>query len=90
MARWMINCRDYVKMVSGGMDRNLSFWERLSMKMHQIVCPACHEVKKQFSMIRNACRLLFPTDKNGLEDDAVKLSDDARLRIRTALKNLSR
>ena len=89
MARWMINCKDYVTLASHGMDRKLSCWERICMKLHQWLCPPCHEVQKQFNAIRQACRSMFEGGQDNQPCDA-NLSEEARRRLKQSLKNIPR
>lgn len=58
MGHWMINCREHTQMVSESMDRRLSFWSRASVKMHELLCPACNQLRAQLEAIRNACRMV--------------------------------
>lgn len=88
MAPWMINCKEYSQLVSKELDRPLPLWERLSVKMHGWICPACHHVKKQLDTLRQACRFA-PSDKSCETDQNCVLPDDACLRIKAALKKLS-
>lgn len=87
MARWMINCRDYAVLASHCMDRRLSTWERISMKLHQWLCPPCHEVQVQFDAIRQACRWTIEEDRGPQPGDA-RLSDEARSRLKASLKQI--
>lgn len=85
MPRWKISCKDYAVLASNCMDRELSTWERISMKLHQWLCPPCHEVVDQFDTIRQACRFMLDENQKQSES-AEKLSDEARQRLKTTLK----
>lgn len=87
MAPWMINCKEYAKLVSRGLDGPLSFRERVSIKMHDWICPPCNHVKKQLKAIGEACRFVSSNAEDG-EDQSTVLPDDACERIKAALKNL--
>jgi hypothetical protein len=89
MTAWMINCKEYSALVSKELDWQLSFWERVSLKMHGWICPACHHVKKQLDTIRQACRIA-PSEVSCEEDPSCTLPDDACSRIKAALKNLQK
>lgn len=89
MPRWMISCKDYSELVSECMDRPLSLWERISIKLHQMICPPCQVVDKQLNTIREACRWAPPEDKE-IETGPQILPDEAKEKIRSALKNLSK
>ncbi len=57
MAGWMINCKEYATLLSRSQDKSMSFWEKVSMKIHQILCPLCNQIRFQFETIRKACQL---------------------------------
>ena len=84
MAAWMINCKDYAKLISQGMDRRLSFWDRVSLKIHQMLCPPCNQVTQQFKAIRDACRFK-PFDEPPADHSDGQLSEQACEQIKQAL-----
>jgi hypothetical protein len=88
MGRWMINCEEYSKLVSVCMDRPATIWERLLIKIHQLICPPCGYMRKQFDDIRTACRWV-PADQVDSSSDERSLPDAARDRIKSAIKDLS-
>ncbi|MQA22124.1 zf-HC2 domain-containing protein [Rugamonas rivuli] len=54
-------CREVHRLVSEGMDRDLSFIERTRMRLHLMVCDACTRFNGQMSLLRTAMRR-FPFD----------------------------
>ncbi len=89
MAFWMINCKNYSELVSNSMDRPLSLWDRISVKLHQWMCPPCNHLNEQFTAIREACRKQSPSADDCAEEDAI-LPDEVCLRMKTALKNMTK
>jgi hypothetical protein len=89
MPRWMINCREYAALASNCMDRKLSTLERISMKLHQWLCPPCHEVIDQFDTIRQACRSMLDENREQSENSD-KLSEEARQRLKETLNQLAK
>lgn len=87
MAGWMINCKEYAELTSRNMDKPLSFWGRVSMKIHEMVCPPCYHIRQQFSAIRNACRS-SPVD-DPRDDSDCRLSDEACERMKSKIINVS-
>lgn len=85
MAPWMINCKEHSELISKGLDRPLSFWDKVLVKMHSWICPACDQVKKQLMTIGNACRFV-PADTECEQDASCVLPDDACARMKAALK----
>lgn len=87
MARWMINCKEHSRLASQSMDRPLSFWDRLSVRMHLLICPPCNQLKKQFDAIRKACRMIpAETDETcGINQDTIAIPKDAIQKMKAAL-----
>ena len=80
----MINCKEHSKLVSDNLDRPISFWERMSVKMHEWLCPACNQFRKQLDGIHQACRYIDP-DTAPEEYEDCRLSEEASERIKSAL-----
>lgn len=85
MAGWMINCREYASLLSQSLDQPMSFWEKVSMKLHQIICPACKHIRSHFDAIRMACRFTPDDDAPG-DADGNRLSEEVCEQMRTALR----
>lgn len=49
-------CREVHRLVSEGMDRDLSLVERARMRLHLIVCEACTRFDGQMALLRKAMR----------------------------------
>lgn len=84
MSRWMLNCKEFSTLASERLDRPLSLWDRVSIKMHRIMCPPCRRIQIQLEAIRNACHCIPEEDTDA--GQPCRLPDDARLRIKDALK----
>lgn len=85
MPRWMINCKDVAALVSEGLDRPLSFWDKVNIKIHLMMCPPCHRVRAQLSSIREACRWI-PDNDTDADSANCFLPDEARSIIKSAIK----
>lgn len=53
-------CREVHRLVSEGMDRELSLVERTRMRLHLVVCEACTRFNGQMALIRRAMRSMPP------------------------------
>ena len=53
-------CREVHRLVSEGMDRELSIVERTRMRLHLVVCGACTRFNAQMSLLRRAMREIPP------------------------------
>jgi hypothetical protein len=85
MTRWMLNCKEFSRLVSEELDRSLSLWDRASMAMHRLVCPPCDMIRKQIDILRKNCRYV-PSDNPDETDKSCVLPDDARMRIKKVLR----
>lgn len=83
--RKLPECKEVVKIISSSMDEKLSWREWLVMKLHLLSCDPCVNFLKQLRFIRTA--LLNSDEKIGQQDTSVKLSDDARKRLKKALNS---
>ncbi|WP_445366645.1 zf-HC2 domain-containing protein [Methylomonas sp. BW4-1] len=50
----MRSCRDITALVSQGLDKQLSLGERLSIKLHVMMCSRCRNFQSQSQFIRKA------------------------------------
>ena len=74
----MFNCRQMSRLISEGLDRRLSFWERVRLAIHVLGCPPC-------ARFRRAVRWLHGALPSACAD--ARLSTRARERIRRALED---
>lgn len=77
-------CRDMVELMSQSLERPLSLRERLSLRLHLIVCVWCVRYLQQLNLLR----LLGRTKIDCPSEDtlpSLTLSEDARTRVNTFL-----
>lgn len=53
-----ITCKQASELFSQGLDRNLSGWERLKLRLHLAVCNACRNFARQAEFLRRAIKRL--------------------------------
>jgi hypothetical protein len=53
-----LTCKEVARILSAGQDRALPEPERARLRLHLVVCGACHNVEQQFDFIRRAMRSL--------------------------------
>lgn len=53
---WKPTCREVHRLVSEGLDRELSLVERSRMRLHLLVCKACNRFHGQMDLLRRAMR----------------------------------
>lgn len=56
-------CREVHRLVSEGMDRELTLVERVRMRLHLMVCGACTRFNGQMRLLRGAMRSFPPDDE---------------------------
>lgn len=57
----MKTCKEVHRLVIEGQDRPLSLMERISVRIHLMMCGACHRFELQMKFLREAVRR-FPGD----------------------------
>lgn len=53
---WMLHCDKVSRYVSDSMDRDLSLWQRLGVRMHLLMCSHCTRFEEQLQLIRRMSR----------------------------------
>ncbi|AKU12225.1 hypothetical protein AzCIB_2330 [Azoarcus sp. CIB] len=54
----MLNCKEVTRLMSEGYERKLTLGERLSLKMHTMMCIGCTNYGKHMDFLRKAARRL--------------------------------
>jgi predicted anti-sigma-YlaC factor YlaD len=57
-----LTCKQATALVSQGLDRQLSRWERFKLRLHLLICDACSNFARQAAFIRRAVRRLADRD----------------------------
>jgi hypothetical protein len=83
ICRFTPTCPEVVRLLSLGMDRELSLGMRIKLRVHYLMCSFCERYMKQLKYIRQVSRE-FP-EKIGEVSDA-SLSADAKEQIKAALR----
>jgi hypothetical protein len=84
--RLLPDCKKIVGLASQSMDRNLSFRERITMKLHMITCAACLRFFEQSKFLRRAMNEYYDRCSVDESDDA--FGDEARERLKAAVKKV--
>lgn len=80
------DCKEIVKLITASQDGRLSLFNRIIMKIHLHSCQPCVNFLNQLKFLRRAMQ------KGGAkilteEDTSVRLSDEARERLKNKLKS---
>ena len=54
----MMNCKQATALMSQGQDRALTRRERLSLRIHTMICKGCNNYNKQLAFIRDTMQRL--------------------------------
>ncbi len=84
----MLTCKEVSSLVSQSLDRRLSWYERLQVRLHLFVCDACRRFAHQMRFLRVVARRFQQI--NPEEVATLRLSDAARRRIRQGLEQRDR
>jgi len=79
----MYSCKQASELTCKAQDQSLSLREKLSLRMHLIMCTMCRRYAKQISFIRRATQRLSE-DAEG--DKNIHLSEEGRERITNKIK----
>ncbi len=86
LLRRLPTCRQMAPVMSESLERPLTLRERVTLKLHLWVCVWCVWYLEQLRTMREALRAHAAHEGQADEaDSAVKLSEEARERIRRAL-----
>lgn len=80
----MLTCKHASQLISQSLDRRLSWWERINLRLHLTLCDVCTRFQSQLQQLRIAVKRL----SKGIEqDETIKLPADAKQRISNALES---
>ena len=54
----MTSCKEVTRLISEGLDRDLGFGERVTLRVHFVVCKGCRNFEGQMARLREAVRKL--------------------------------
>ena len=80
----LCNCRDASRLQSEALDKNLSFWPRLGLSLHLLICKWCRRYGRQVHFLRDAAQ---EHQDNLVDAVPQKLSAEARERIKQRLQS---
>lgn len=81
----IFSCQQASRMVSESMDRTLTFRERMTLRMHLLMCSFCTRFSHQLRFLRRAAEHFSRAHQDSSLAPDETLSVEARQRIRRAL-----
>ena len=86
----MSRCKDITKLISDSMERKLSFWQRIDLRTHLILCGFCRRFQANVLALRKlATSELALSEKTEVASGKPILSVEAKTRIRDAIRQQS-
>lgn len=76
----MLNCKQASQLASRAMDEELSFWKRITLNIHLILCRSCTNFTRQLQFLRRASR-------QSRTNQGLRLTNEARQRIANMLND---
>jgi len=86
MKYWMFNCKEVTRMLSDSLDRELSFHQRVGLRMHLLMCKFCSRYRKQLLFLRETIRLHAALGED--VEPSTTLPPEARERIKRHIHNV--
>ena len=86
LARRLPPCRTMTQIFSEERERPLTMREKIIKKLHLFTCEAC---RRYVAQIAQMSEMLKPREDENAVESTVKLSDEARNRIKAALEAAS-
>lgn len=83
----MLSCKNVCHIASESLDRRLSVRERLAVKLHLLMCRACHRVVAQMELLRTVARRIRSAENAEPNLEHGTLSTKAHARIQEQLRN---
>ncbi len=82
-----LSCKDVCFVVSESLDRKLSLRERLSVKIHLLMCSACQRMARQMELLRATSRRYGSVKEAESHSETQTLSKEASDRILERLRH---
>ena len=57
-----LTCKDVARILSDGLDEEMTAAERARLRVHMVICEACRNVEQQFDLLRRLVRTSGPSD----------------------------
>jgi len=83
MKHWMFNCKKVTQLLSESLDRNLSLYQRMGMRIHLIMCKFCSRYKEQLLFLRKTARLYSESSEDS--NLSIQLSPEVGKRIKESM-----
>jgi len=83
----MLICKDVAKLVAESFDRPLPRWVRFQLAFHLMICRLCASFQRDVGRLRAEVHEHVASETAGDSNKDIKLSTEARLRIKQAVES---
>ena len=80
----MLSCKEATRLVSEGLDRELPFWRRMSLRLHVVMCRGCSRYTRQITVLNRLVSDHYGEDQPAETSEHV--SQDAVQHIKSSLR----
>jgi uncharacterized CHY-type Zn-finger protein len=81
----MLSCRDTTRLASESLDHPLTWWQRMQVAMHMMMCGPCRRARRLMQFLRDAAGRLSQDEFARISTDQ-SLTPEIRARIKEALR----
>ena len=81
----MLSCKEATRLVSEGLDRELPFWRRMSLRLHVLMCRGCSRYARQITALNSLVTDHYADDPPAEVSEQV--SQDAVQHIKSSLRD---
>jgi uncharacterized CHY-type Zn-finger protein len=81
----MLSCRDTTRLASESLDHPLTWWQRMQVAMHMVMCGPCRRARRLMQFLREAFGRLSKEEFEQLSTEQ-SLAPEIRERIKEALR----
>ncbi len=83
----MLTCKQTARLISEGLDRKLPLWQRMSLRLHLMMCGACVAYRRQVQTLNQIVRRRFAASAvDATATDAPACPEQTKRRIKTSLR----
>jgi len=79
----MFNCKKVTYLVSESLDRKLSLYQRMGMRIHLMMCKFCSRYQEQLLFLRKTARLYSESSEDS--DLSIQMPSDVGKRIKESM-----
>ena len=80
----IISCKHASQLISKSLDQRLPFFDRVSLRLHLLICNVCSRFRQQLYTLKSAIKELLSQTEN---DETIQLPLQSKQRIRDMIES---